>query len=241
MSLTLNPLPPSHLPRLSLDEASVSPPPPEIASHLAACDGCRTYVDALRQNAAEFLRSHPSDRFLGQVSRAQNTPSPRWIPAISVLASMAVGGIVAFAVWRGDAAGVRPGLQFKGSLVSTYVQRQGEAVQLRAGEALHPKDAVRFVVRAEQPGFAAVLERDSQGRVTVIAPFGAESAQPVGTGSTPLPDSAILDSTLGTDRFVAVLSPEPLALGPLVQSLSAGRSIDCTGCQVEILEFDKRP
>jgi hypothetical protein len=132
-------------------------------------------------------------------------------------------------------------MQFKGSLVSTYVQRQGEAVPLHAGDALHPKDAVRFVVRAEQPGFAAVLERDPEGHVTVIAPFGAARPQPVSPGSTALADSAILDSTLGRDHFVAVFSSDPFTLAPLVEALAAERSIDCQGCQVEVLEFDKHP
>jgi hypothetical protein len=243
VNLALDPLPPpAHLPRLALEEAVAGPVAPTVSAHLAECAGCRGYVDVLRGNSARFLAAHPSDRFLAQLDRREARPARGWIPLAGVAAAMAVGGLVAFTFWR-DSPGptARAGVQFKGALVSPYVQRQNEAVPLRAGDELHPKDAVRFVVRAQAAGYAAVLERDPQGRVTVVAPFGAGEAQAVGTGSTALPDSAILDSTVGTDRFVAVLSPHPLALGPIVEALAAGRPIDCSGCQVELLDFDKRP
>ena len=246
MTLTLDPLPPpSHLPRLALEEAAIAAPPHEIATHLSGCASCQTYVQSLRNNAAQFLRAHPSERFLSQLASRHRNRSRPWLAPVGILTAIAAGAFALLALWPATSPGPRSpaqrALQFKGSLVSTYVQRQGEAVPLRAGDALHPKDAVRFVVRAEQSGFAAVLERDPDGHVTVIAPFGAARPQPVSPGSTALADSAILDSTLGRDQFVAVFSPEAFTLAPLVEALSAERSIDCQGCQVEVLEFDKHP
>jgi hypothetical protein len=75
----------------------------------------------------------------------------------------------------------------------------------------------------------------------VVAPFGASRPQSVAPGSTALADSAVLDSTVGKDHFVAVFSTEPFALSPLVEALSADRELPCKDCRVETLEFDKHP
>jgi hypothetical protein len=246
VSLTLDPLPPlQHLPRLTLEEAAVAPPSAEVTTHLIGCASCRTYVETLRENAARFLRAHPTDRFLSQLAWRSRGPARSWLPAASLLATAAAGAL-ALLLLLPDPSPAHPpaalqAVQLKGSLVSTFVQRQGQAISLRAGDALHPNDAVRFVVRAEQAGFAAVLERDPDGRVTVIAPFGATRPQPVAPGSTALPDSAILDSTVGKDHFVAVFSTEPFAIAPLMDALSTSQVIACEGCRVETLEFDKSP
>jgi hypothetical protein len=242
-------MPPPHLSRLALDEAAVAAPPPEVAAHLGDCVSCRTYVQTLRANAAEFLRSHPSERFLSQIALRPRRRPRLWLAVVGLPAAAAV----AFAVLA-----LRPGMDeqahsrtrqpgsavavaLKGPLVSTFVQRQGEAVALRAGDVLHPKDALRFVVRSEEAGYAAVFERDPDGKVTVVAPYGAAQPQAVSAGSTALADSAVLDSTLGRDRFVAIFSAEPFEISPVIQALSSQREIACPGCRVEALEYDKSP
>lgn len=246
MTFTLDPLPPPpHLPRLALEEAAATSPTAEVATHLVECASCRTYVEALRENAAGFLRAHPTDRFLSQIAWRGRSPARSWLPAAGLLATTAAG-VLAVLLLLPEPSSEHPAVparavQLKGSLVSTFVQRQGEAIPLRSGDALHPNDAVRFVVRADQAGFAAVLERDPNGRVTVIAPFGAARPQPVSPGSTALADSAILDSTVGKDHFVAVFSTEPFAITPLVEALSTAQEISCQSCRVETLEFDKSP
>ncbi len=246
MTLTLDPLPPPpHLPRLSLEEAAVAPPSAEVTAHLIDCAGCRAYVETLRENAARFLRAHPADRFLSRIAWRDRSPARSWLPAASLLAAVAAGTLALLVLLPEPSRGPAPiplqAIQLKGSLVSTFVQREGRAISLHAGDVLHPNDAVRFVVRAEQAGFATVLERDPQGRVTVIAPFGAARPQPVAPGTTALADSAILDATVGTDHFVAVFSTEPFSIAPLVEALSTSQELACEGCRVETLEFDKSP
>jgi hypothetical protein len=241
VTFTLDPLPPPpHMPRLALEEAAVTSPPDEVAAHLVDCASCRTYVETLRANAARFLSAHPPERFLSQIARRRKSPARNWLPAAGLLATTAAGALAVMTLLP-KLSTERPAIQLKGSLVSTFVQRQGEAIPLRTGDALHPNDAVRFVVKAEQAGFAAVLERDPSGRVTVIAPFGAARPQPVSPGSTALADSAILDSTVGKDHFVAIFSTEPFALAPLVDALSTAQELPCRSCRVETLEFDKSP
>ena len=60
-------------------------------------------------------------------------------------------------------------------------------------------DAIRFVVRLDRAGYAAVFERDATGRIAVVAPFGATEPQAVPAGSTALADSAVLDATPGPE------------------------------------------
>ncbi len=218
--------------------------PPRWRPIWAECAGCRAYVDTLRGHTARFLAAHPSDRFLVQLSRRDTRPRPaagsRWWASLT---AMALGALITFAFWRdGPGQGARSGLQFKGPLVSTYVQRQGEAVPLRAGDALHPKDALRFVVRAEEPGYRGGLRARPRGtcdggralRCHCGANRWGPGAPPFPTRQSWIPRSAPTISWPSS-------RPQPLALGPLVETLSAGQAIDCNGCRVELLDFDKRP
>ena len=125
-----------------------------------------------------------------------------------------------------------------------HVRRGDDVHTLREGEPLKPRDAVRFTLRSEQPGYAAVLEQDSTGAVTVVAPFGSPSPQAIAAGSTTLDDSAVLDGVLGKETFVAIFSEKPFALNAVVESVrgaTQGGAISCDGCQVHWLRFDKVP
>lgn len=209
--------------------------------HLASCPACRSYVEGLRARAADFLRARPKELFLRQLDRRAAPRKGSRLKlgfALAATTTLAVVAVLHFQVEDPLPA------RFKGSWVSVHLKRGQEERLARPGELLRAEDALRFSVRSDRPGFAAVLERDGRGKVQMVAPFEAPSPQEVKAGSTTLEDAAILDDAPGPEAFVAVFAEKPFDLAALrrrLESASKGSKLECPQCRVEWLEFEKQP
>lgn len=226
----------------ALDAFAAGEPWAPIATHLEQCTVCAQHVDRRRADSVAFVKARPFELFSRQLQRRGEERKKR---AFRWLLPVAAGLALAMAVipQRFPAADSQR-VTFKGASVAVHVLRGHDVHTLREGEPLKPRDAVRFTLRSEQPGYAAVLERDSAGVVTVVAPFGSPSPQAIAAGSTTLDDSSVLDGVVGKETFVAIFSQQPFALNAVAESLrdaTEGGALACDGCQVQWLRFNKVP
>ncbi len=222
----------------ALEALSVGDGAAAVSAHVGTCDTCRVRVEALRREREAFLAERPPELFMRQLERraaeAPTLPGPRrwWVfVPVGLAASLAV------VIASGQLSTRDPGVTMKGSLLTISVLREGRALenvtQVRAG------DRLRFSVQRDSDGYGVVLERDGTGAVTVVAPFGAAGPVALTAGRTTLPDSAELDDSAGPETFVAVLASRAFSLEPLLQQLRAGATVQCDGCQVDIVTLEK--
>lgn len=215
-------------PAIELERAATGEDVPTVVTHLPGCQTCRAYVEQLQVETQAFVKARPPERFVKQLQR----PSRRPVVFIGVALTAALALFVLI-------PREQPPVLFKGSLLSISLKRGDVISTLREGDTLHEGDALRFSVKTERAGNAVVLNRDGRGKVTVVAPFNATSAQAVKEGTTVLDDSAVLDATKGRETFVAVFSEKAFEVAPLVGQLEAGQSVSCSGCVVDVASFDK--
>lgn len=215
-----------------------------VAPHLETCPRCAPYVSGLKAQREAFLKARPTDRFVDQLSRAgaeRGRERSHWWLLVP-MGALAVGLMTVV---------VRPperpetGFTFKGARVSVYAQRGSAPPRvITPDEPLVAGDAVRFQILSDEPGFAAVLERDAVGEVSVIAPFGADRPQPVIAGTTTLDDSAILDDSVGRVSFVTIFAPAAFDLPRLAAALASHgeeglAEVPCDGCRIDVLRYEK--
>ncbi|MFZ5446136.1 MAG: DUF4384 domain-containing protein [Myxococcota bacterium] len=230
MTPSFTPRRPGCPPRLHLEQASGGDWPPGVEAHVAACADCARELSALVEQQRAFLAARPTGRFVAQLERRRGTRR-----------GLVLGGLVAVAaaLTLTFALPPSPHLTFKGALTRVTVQRGAQQFSADERTALREGDALRFTVQAPAPGFVVVLERDGQGHVTVVAPFGARAALAVQAGQTVLPDSAVLDATKGPERFVTVFAERSFDVAALAAQLEQGEPVRCDGCRVEEAKFDK--
>jgi len=208
---------------------------PAVSAHLPTCDGCRRYVERLAHESAAFVSARPADRFVTQLETRAKTPG-RSRGFLVVAAASVAAVLLVFLLPRTPSG---PAVLFKGSLVSISLKRGEQVTSLRDGDVLREGDALRFSVKTERAGHALVLNRDGQGKVTVVAPFNAKAPQGVPEGTTVLDDSAALDATRGKETFVTVFAPAAFEVASVTRQLEAGQPVTCSGCVVEVSTFDK--
>jgi hypothetical protein len=223
-------------PAVDLERASAGDDVPTVSAHLLTCESCRTCVERLARESEAFVSARPAERFLAQLEGRKQAParSPRLVVATVVAVAV---GLLVFLFPR---TATRPAIVFKGSLVSLSLKRGTQVMSVREGDVLREGDALRFSVKAPRKGYALVLNRDGQGKVTVVAPFNATAPQGVAEGTTVLDDSAVLDATKGKEVFVTVFAPVAFDVGSIMKQLEAGKPVTCDGCVVEVSTFDKQ-
>ncbi|MCA2981394.1 MAG: hypothetical protein INH37_24235 [Myxococcaceae bacterium] len=227
-------------PRLELERVAAGEDVPTARAHVEGCAACGAAVAALRAEVDAFVRARPVDRFLAQVEAAGALPArPRRAPVVAMVAVCAAA-VTALVAWP---PGPGPRVRVKGPRAPfqvIHLKRAGVVRALAAGDALVAGDALRFSVSVDQPGFALGLDRDARGKVTAVAPFGAERPQAIDEGTTVLDDSAVIDDAPGPETFVTVFSPVPFEVAPLLRQLEVGGRPSCERCVVEEASFGKR-
>ena len=83
-----------------------------------------------------------------------------------------------------------------------------------------------------------IVALDSAGVVSLYVPYGG-GAVPVGAGTTTLPDSIVLDETLGPERIFAVVCDSEIELDKLVEIASTALALAANNPQeTSALEID---
>ncbi len=221
---------------VELERVSAGEDVPAVSAHLPTCDACRSYVERLANETGAFVAARPAERFLSQLEARGSAPTPKRSRGVLVVSLASVAAVLL--VFLLPRTPTQPVL-FKGSLVSISLKRGDQVSSLREGDLLREGDALRFSVKTERAGHALVLNRDGQGKVTVVAPFNAKAPQGVPEGTTVLDDSAVLDATKGKETFVTVFAPTPFDVASVVTQFEAGQPVTCSGCVVEMSTFEK--
>ena len=114
----------------------------------------------------------------------------------------------------------------------------------RAGDALRPGDAVRFVYTAQAPSFLAILTADAGGRVQVRYPAGPQAVRAPAGRDVVLPDSSVLDDIIGHDRVLALFCAEPVEIEPVRHgwqtTSGVGEPPIPAGCHADFTNWEKR-
>ena len=216
------------------------------AGHLDGCQRCRARFKLLSAQNLEFSRL--ALPLLGHGASVPAQPAGRLRPrrwrVAGALAAVAAGalGIVLIQFGARDGAN-EVGLRSKGEAGFGYfVLRQGVVLAGQADQPLFPGDAVQFVHTAPQAGFLAILSVDGQGKASVYYPNGPAAA-PVEVGQRrPVPQSTILDASLGRETIYAFYCRSPVLIEPLRLALaSKQRDLHLPkDCVVETVAYDKK-
>lgn len=117
-----------------------------------------------------------------------------------------------------------------------FVQRGGEMLRGGPGELLHPGDTLQLTFFAPGPGYLVVLGRDASGKLAVYYPSSAHAAR-VEAGEQTLPESTLLDDTLGDETIEAVFCSTGHDVESLRVARERTRAVD--GCALDTLRVVK--
>lgn len=218
------------------------------AGHLYCCQRCRARFNLLSAENLEFSRLalplHGNGASVSADPPGRRQVRPRRWPVAGALAAVAAGalGIVLIQFGARDEADDL-GLRSKGEAGFGYfVLRQGAVLAGQAGQPLFPGDAIQFVHTAPQAGFLAILSLDGRGKANVYYPNGPAAA-PVEVGQRrPVPQSTILDASLGRETIYAFYCRSPVLIEPLRLAL-ASKQRDFhppKDCVIETVAYDKQ-
>jgi hypothetical protein len=87
------------------------------------------------------------------------------------------------------------------------IRRAEEVFTPAAGASLHAGDGIRFRMRSNRPGYAAVLSLDGEGRTSVY-----QGWVPISTGTQLLPGAVELDGVLGDEHLYGLVCDVALPL-----------------------------
>jgi hypothetical protein len=214
-------------------------------AHTDACEPCRArYEELVGQGESAALAVLSSERRRGHgAPRAPSSPArPRGaVPARWRWVGVAAAACCAFLLFERFALreGTAPGERLKGGgRLGFFVQRGGEVLRGGEGELLHPGDSLQFTFFAASAGYLVVLGRDAAGSVTVYYP-SASTAAPVAAGEQALPESTLLDHTVGEETIEAVFCPSPRDVEAVRAAWQRAGARELGDCTVDTLRIAK--
>lgn len=233
-------------PATILEETLAGESAPAWVSHIAGCDTCGGYLNALAEEQRSFLAQRPPELFVRQVARrgaANRQPRRWWTLATGLVAAAAAVILIPTLILKsGD------DVRTKGSAPFHVFYKRGasEPAALVPDTHLRAGDLLRFSYRANSDGYLAIMDLDGAGKVTPFFPFGGERSAALHAGESTLPGSVTLDTAPGPEWLVAIFSTTPFEIAPIAAQLHAhapGLAVEvtCDGCKVETLRFEKSP
>lgn len=237
---------PTHLSEHALEQLSMELlPAAEAASardHLRECPDCRTRAEALGADTSAFLSTHAPDRFaarvLQQVERreeARVAASPwhrmweRLRTSLSIAVPLAVAAGIAFVVVpRGPAGHVETGdeLPYVGTKgdVLFELHEEGTEAAVASGGTLHAGARIRIAVGHPRGGHLWVVGIGADGSPFAYAPLDGKAPLALGAGPLHLLEGAVeLDDAVGPERWIALVSAEPIPWEQVVAAVKAAK------------------
>jgi hypothetical protein len=205
----------AHVSSLELDALALgalpAPRKERVVAHLGACESCRERSEELAALRSQFTRSVLPRHLAALPWR----PSPwaRWgVLWGRLVPVLVVAGLALFLVLPRERTSVESDLAVKGGAALRIFVHRGERVWKAAeGEALAPRDQVRFQVESGGLPYLLVVSIDGAGKPSVYYPYGGRQSGPVALQEeVVLPDSIVLDAASGPERLYALFSREPL-------------------------------
>lgn len=196
----------------------------QIEDHLHNCQRCQQEIAALEKNVRQYeekLDIHWS-RVREQLALTREDHSPKmswrswkWIPALAVPAIVVVGLVFHL---RYTPPPEKPTLQgslqqsFKGQVAVEVVAKRGNRQFLLQPYAeLQEGDALRFILTTSTPIYVSIFSLDADGKTSTFYPEADPEhiAMPYllkRPGKHVLPDSIILDNTVGEELLIILFS-----------------------------------
>ena len=113
-------------------------------------------------------------------------------------------------------------LGVKGGVRLQALTAQGK---LADGATVHAGEALRFAVSAPHAGYLLVLGLNERGELFPYYPLGGKASVAQGAAQEAvLPGSAVLDATLGRERFYALLTERPVTVADVDAAVHAART-----------------
>ncbi|WP_437956297.1 DUF4384 domain-containing protein [Sorangium sp. So ce119] len=250
------------LSELRLDELTAGQLDPaaaqEARAHVAGCARCAARLSEIEAARDAFAASAPPlrlDRGAPQERAAsaasattKKRPPRRWLaPAAASALAAAAAALLFFRTFPAapDPAGgpaESPGERIKGANgIGFYVKRGGAVQPGGAGERLHPGDAIQFTYSATEARYLVILSVDGASQASVYYPSGPVAARIEPGRNVLLPQSTVLDDTLGAERIYGLFCAEAVAVEPLRAALAAHPDAPPAppGCDVDALTAEK--
>ena len=184
-----------------------------LEAHLAECNGCRARHAALElEHGALAAQLPPFGARAAAPARRRGAP---WLAAGSLVAAAAAA---VFMLQRPPDAPSEPGARTKGGAVALdWVVRRGDRVFAPdPAQPVFPGDALRFGVRAQAAGQAAVLSLDGARHASVYHDWAAVDAG----ARQLLPGAVELDDVLGDEHLYGVVCERSWPLAELEDAIT---------------------
>lgn len=229
----------------------------EARAHVAGCARCSARLSEIEAARAAFAASAPPLRLDGVARGARGALTDRaatearrprrWLaPAAASALAAAAAALLLFRAAPDPAGGAAErsgaGERIKGANRIGFFVKRGGIVQLGgAGERLQPGDAIQFTYSAAEPRYLVILSVDGASQASVYYPSGPVAARIEPGQDVVLPQSTVLDATLGAERIHGLFCAEPIAVEPLRAALAARPEAPpaAPGCDVDTLTAEK--
>jgi hypothetical protein len=190
----------------------------DLTAHLVGCGRCATRLRE-RARLREDYQPLPAARLLAAAreSERQQTSRRRWRLSFGLPLTLAGACALVFMVLRTSAPLPAPSQVVvlpKGAYgLDVFFRRGGEISVLAPGQAIAPRDELRFRVRAvpKDVGYITLGSIDGRGSFSPFYPASLDAmALALPAAGDPLPGAITLDDQPGPERLFFVMSPSPL-------------------------------
>ncbi|MGH7284490.1 MAG: DUF4384 domain-containing protein [Polyangiaceae bacterium] len=204
-------------------------------AHIASCDRCRARMAAISSEKEAFASHAP------ELVRRAGAPSKRWLAfAATGAAALAAAAMLVLQVHPSTNAG--ESTRLKGGAHIGFFVKHGDGVSRGyADEAVAPGDSLRFVYTSATDGYIAVLSVDGSRHASIYYPDGPNAVHANAAVDEPLPNSVVLDATLGREKLYGLFCHDPIALEPVRAALERqpDTSPAIEGCEVDATSIQK--
>lgn len=223
--------------------------------HLAGCALCTERVNGLRIAQAAFAETHelmvPAalGKRLSKPRAADADGQPAWwrtwqgwlAPSAGLVAVAAAALFLMQPLTPSSVQRRHDTTRVKGALGMTfYVQHDGVVAQGGDQDVVYPGDALRFSFAAPTPGFIYLLGIDVTGAATMYFATSGDMAVAMGAEPLLMPDSIVLDQTLGREAYWGLHCQARQESAELIEQLSkTGTLSDVAGCAVATIVLEK--
>jgi hypothetical protein len=180
-----------------------------LKEHAGGCERCRRRLVELSREKEAFGREAPP------LVMPRTRAPLRWLWGGGGILAAAAANVL-FVRLGGDTTRTKGG----GATLGFYVSHAGGVRLGAAGERLEPGDALRFIATTHEPKYLAIYSVDGARHISVYFPSGTQAALIESGERAPLPESTVLDDTLGDETIYGVFCEKPFEVESLRRALS---------------------